>query len=146
MSLASVLTQKRASDPRPPHTRQKCEQKSRQNMTQNASKQSELNSYAAICLFIFLPCMWGLGSESDQSSGLREPCHEPQNLAADSSKSSHRPLPRSAGHNEQPSPEEPMLSRFRPFSTKIGRAQSKMTKTRLQIGPKSKLAKGLVGD
>ena len=30
-------------------------------MAQNASKQGRLDSFAAKCLFIFLPCMWGLG-------------------------------------------------------------------------------------
>ena len=30
-------------------------------MTPNASKQGKFGSLGAICLFIFLPCMWGLG-------------------------------------------------------------------------------------
>ena len=50
-----------AGDPRPPHTRQKYEQTSGQNMTPNASKQGKFGSLGAIFLFIFLPCMWGLG-------------------------------------------------------------------------------------
>ena len=54
-----------ASDPRPPHTRRKYEQKSARNMAQNASKQGKLDSLAAIYLFIFLPCMWGLGFQND---------------------------------------------------------------------------------
>ena len=53
--------QKYASDPRPPHTRQKYEQTSGQNMTPNALKQGQFGSLGAIFLFIFLPCMWGLG-------------------------------------------------------------------------------------
>ena len=59
--------QKCASDPRPPHTRQKYEQTSGQNMTSspNASKQGKFGSLGAIFLFIFLPCMWGLGSQEE---------------------------------------------------------------------------------
>ena len=34
-------------------------------MTQNASKQGKLDSFGAMFLFIFLPCMWGLGSQND---------------------------------------------------------------------------------
>ena len=34
-------------------------------MTPNASKQGKLDSFGAIFLFIFLPCMWGLGSQND---------------------------------------------------------------------------------
>ena len=59
----STEFQKRAGDPRPPHTRQKYEQKSGQNMTHNASKQGKLDSFGAIFLFIFLPCMWGWGCQ-----------------------------------------------------------------------------------
>ena len=60
-----MVPQKRAGDPRPPHTRQEYEQKSGQNMTQNASKQGKLDSFGAIFLFIVLPCMWGLGLPND---------------------------------------------------------------------------------
>ena len=48
-----------ASDPRPPHTRQKYEQKSGQNMTPKCWNRAKLDSFGAIFLFIFLPCMWG---------------------------------------------------------------------------------------
>ena len=34
-------------------------------MTPNASKQGKLDSFGAIFLFIFLPCMWGLGFQND---------------------------------------------------------------------------------
>ena len=34
-------------------------------MAQNASKQGKLDNFAAIFLFIFLPCMWGLGLQND---------------------------------------------------------------------------------
>ena len=68
--------QKYASDPRPLHTRQKYEQTSGQNMTPNASKQGKFGSLGAICLFIFLPCMWGLGLQKNSpnitDSGLFE--------------------------------------------------------------------------
>ena len=37
-------------------------------MTQNASKQGKLDSFGAIFLFIFLPCMWGLGLQNDSPS------------------------------------------------------------------------------
>ena len=58
-------TQKRASDPRPPHTRQTYEQEAGQNMTPHASKQGKLESAAAIFLCMFLPCTWGLGFLND---------------------------------------------------------------------------------
>ena len=60
-----ALPQKYAIDPRPPHTRQKYEQTSGQNMTPNASNQGKFGSLGAICLFIFLPCMWGLGFQKE---------------------------------------------------------------------------------
>ena len=60
--------QKCTSDPRSPHTRQKYEQKSGQNMTPDASKQGKLDSFGPIFLFIFLPCMWGLGFQNDSPS------------------------------------------------------------------------------
>ena len=53
------------SDPRPPHTRQTYEQTSGQNTTPNASKKGKFGSLGAIFLFIFLPCMWGLGSQKE---------------------------------------------------------------------------------
>ena len=34
-------------------------------MTPNASKQSKFGSWGAIFLFIFLPCMWGLGLQKE---------------------------------------------------------------------------------
>ena len=34
-------------------------------MTQYASKQGKFGSLGAIFLFIFLPCMWGLGSQNE---------------------------------------------------------------------------------
>ena len=34
-------------------------------MAENAAKQGKLDSFAAIFLFIFLPCMWGLGLQND---------------------------------------------------------------------------------
>ena len=49
----ACIIQKYASDPRPPHTRQKYEQKSGQNMTPNASKQGKFGSLGAIFLFMF---------------------------------------------------------------------------------------------
>ena len=69
-----AIFQKYASDPRPPHTRQKYEQTSGQSMTPNASKQGKFGSLGAIFLFIFLPCMWGLGlqKESPILSGKTE--------------------------------------------------------------------------
>ena len=54
-----------ASDPHPPHTRQKYEQESGQNMTPNASKQGKFGSLGAMFLFIFLPCMWELGFQKE---------------------------------------------------------------------------------
>ena len=54
--------------PNPLHTRQKYEQTSGQNMTPNASKQGKFGSLGAICLFIFLPCMWGLGFQKESPS------------------------------------------------------------------------------
>ena len=63
--LAEIVSQKCASDHRPPHTRQNYGQKAGQNMTPNASKQGNLDSFGAIFLFIFLPCMWGLGFQND---------------------------------------------------------------------------------
>ena len=57
--------QKYASDPRPPQTRQKYEQTSGQNMTPNALEQGKFGSLGAIFLFIFLPCMWGLGLQKE---------------------------------------------------------------------------------
>ena len=36
-----------------------------QNMTPNASKQGKLDSFGAIVLFTFLPCMWGLEFQKD---------------------------------------------------------------------------------
>ena len=62
-----VCYQKYASDPRPPHTKQTFEPKSGQNMTPNASKQGKFGSLGAIFLFIFLPCMWGLGFQKESS-------------------------------------------------------------------------------
>ena len=35
------------------------------NMTQNASKQGKFDGFAAILLFIFVPCMWELGFQND---------------------------------------------------------------------------------
>ena len=67
----ATLAQKYASDPCPPHTRQKYEQISVQNMTPNASKQGKFGSLGAIFLFIFLPCMWGLGSQKESPLALR---------------------------------------------------------------------------
>ena len=61
-------TQKYASDPRPPHTRQKYEQTSEQNMTRNALKQGKFGSLGGTFLFIFLPCMWGLGLQKESPS------------------------------------------------------------------------------
>ena len=55
------LSQKRASGPCSPHTRQQYEQNSGQKMTPNASKQGKLGSFATIYLFMFWPCMWGWG-------------------------------------------------------------------------------------
>ena len=49
--FAVERSRKRASDPRPPHTRQEYEQKCEQNMAQNTSKQGKLDSFAAKCLF-----------------------------------------------------------------------------------------------
>ena len=34
-------------------------------MTPNASKQVKFGSLGAIFLFVFLPCMWGLGSQKE---------------------------------------------------------------------------------
>ena len=59
-----TIIQKRASDPRPPpppNTRQRYEQKSGQNMTQNALKQGKLDSFADIFLFIFCLVCGGWG-------------------------------------------------------------------------------------
>ena len=58
-------SEKYASDPRPPHTRQKYEQTSGQNMASDASKQGKFGSLGAIFLFIFLPCMLGLGLQKE---------------------------------------------------------------------------------
>ena len=54
-TLFETSSQKRASNtrPPPPHTRQKYEQESGQNMTPNASKRGKLDNLAAIFLFIF---------------------------------------------------------------------------------------------
>ena len=60
-----VILQKFASDPRPPHTRQKYEQTSGHNMTPHASKQGKFGSLGAVFLFIFLPCVWGLGFQKE---------------------------------------------------------------------------------
>ena len=51
--------------PPPPTYKTKIWTKSGQNMAPNASKQGKLDSFAAIYLFIFLPCMWGLGLQND---------------------------------------------------------------------------------
>ena len=69
-SRAPGNLQKCASDPRPPHTRQKYEQTSGQNMAPNASKQGKFDSLGAIFLFIFLPCMWGLGLQKESPNLL----------------------------------------------------------------------------
>ena len=69
--LGQETLQKYASDPRPPHTRQKYEQTSGQTMTQFASKQGKFGSLGAIFLFIFFPCMWGLGLQN-KSRGSAE--------------------------------------------------------------------------
>ena len=53
--LANTLP-KRTSDPRPPHTRQKYEQTSGQNMTPNASKQGKLDGFGSICSYFCLVC------------------------------------------------------------------------------------------
>ena len=63
--LFSQNYQKCASDPRPPHTRQKYKQTSGQNMTPSASKQGKLDSFGAIFLFICLPYMLGWGFRND---------------------------------------------------------------------------------
>ena len=63
------ILQKYASDPRPPHTRQKYEQTSGQTMIPNASKQGKFGSLGAIFLFIFLPCVWGLGLQKNLARG-----------------------------------------------------------------------------
>ena len=72
-----AIFQKYASDPRPPHTRQQYEQTSGQNMTPNASKQGKFGSLGTIYLFIFLSCMWGLGSQKESPNlvlqGSRHP-------------------------------------------------------------------------
>ena len=74
--LKNNLNQKYASDPRPPHTRQKYEQTSGQNMTPNALKQGKFGSLGAIFLFIFLPCVWGLGLQKE--SLLKDPISHSQ--------------------------------------------------------------------
>ena len=38
-------------------------------MTPNASKQGNFGSLGAIFLFIFLPCMWGLGFQRESWTG-----------------------------------------------------------------------------
>ena len=46
-------------------------------MAQDASKQGKLDSFATIFLFIFLPCMWGLGlkkSTTPASVAATPPC------------------------------------------------------------------------
>ena len=65
--LADIILDGRkcTSDPHPPHTRQKYEQTSEQNMTPNALKQGKFGSLGAIFLFICLPCMWGLGLQKN---------------------------------------------------------------------------------
>ena len=69
-----------ASDPHPPHTRQKYEPKSGQNMTPDASKQGKFGSLGAAFLFIVLPCMWGLGFRKEPPNtpkrhpALHAPC------------------------------------------------------------------------
>ena len=68
------FSQKYASHPRPPHTRQKYEQTFWTNMTPNASKQGKSGSLGVIFLFIFLSCMWGLGFQKESPfSGPRRP-------------------------------------------------------------------------
>ena len=42
-------------------------------MTPNASKQGKLASFGAIFLFIFLPCMWGLGLRTRRPTGVFGP-------------------------------------------------------------------------
>ena len=49
---AQHINQKYASDPHPPHARQKHEETSGQNMTPNASKQGRFSSLGAILLFL----------------------------------------------------------------------------------------------
>ena len=70
LNRCSAILQKYASDPRPPpHTRQKYEQTSGQNMTPNALKQGKFGSLGAIFLFIFLPCIWRLGLQKESLGG-----------------------------------------------------------------------------
>ena len=66
--LRDHLENARVTPPPPPHTRQTYEQKSGQNMTPNVSKQGKLDSFATMFLFIFLPCMWGLGFQYDSAT------------------------------------------------------------------------------
>ena len=54
LTTPAPVVQKHASDPRPPHTRQKYEQTSGQNMTPNALKQGKFRNLGAIFLFFLV--------------------------------------------------------------------------------------------
>ena len=88
------MIQKYASDPHPPHTRQKYEQTSGQNLTPNASKQGKFSSLGAIFLFIFLPCMWGLGLQKESPMmfllGISHVCFVSNGTLAHTSAHLHR--------------------------------------------------------
>ena len=71
--------QKYASDPRPPHTRQKYEQESGQSMTPNASKQGKFGSLGAIFLLIFLPFRDGGGARKQP---IKQPTGMPTSTMA----------------------------------------------------------------
>ena len=64
--------QKYASDPRPPHTRQKYEQTSGLNMTSNALKQGKFGSLGVIFLFIFFLVCGGWGCKKNPQKCLNE--------------------------------------------------------------------------
>ena len=66
--ICHIVPVSRAYPPPHPHTRQKYEQKSGQNMTPNPSKQGKFGSLRAMFLFILLPCMWGLGFQRESLS------------------------------------------------------------------------------
>ena len=69
--------------PAPPHTRQRYEQTSEQNMTQNASKQGKLDSFGAIFLFIFLPCIRNEKAAQRVSFGAGHPADVHADILAD---------------------------------------------------------------
>ena len=95
------ICQKHASDPRPPHTRQKYEQKSGQNMTLNASKQGKFDSLGPMFLFIFLPCMWGLGFQNESPIWGYFPDLVFSSLSVDSNKSTCEEQSRKGPRNNQ---------------------------------------------